>query len=309
MKLSARVRAAIAAWAVILLTGEWLIMDYAVTLQCQTVVGGINNKRHHTPTYRMLIIADPQLTDAYSYKNTGVTLRVVEWFCDVYMRRSYTSIRRHYYPDLNGVLFLGDLFDGGREHLAAVDFEREVDRFNWIFVREQDRIQRFYMAGNHDIGVANAVLPAMSKRFQATFETVLNYELHVAGHRIVVLDTLSLSSSIPTIHTESQDFIMQQNPGNASVPVILITHIPLYRPDGDSCGNVGRSTSSSINQSFGNQYQNLVVAPLSAAILYHLQPSLILSGDDHDQCRHVHYWKDKQFLEYTLGTFSWMQVI
>ncbi|KAI0198389.1 hypothetical protein F4808DRAFT_261159 [Astrocystis sublimbata] len=73
--------------------------------------------------HRLVFVADPQLIDPHSYPGrpwplNPLTMRIT----DNYMRRSYISVQKILHPDT--VMFLGDLFDGGREWKTAHgDFE------------------------------------------------------------------------------------------------------------------------------------------------------------------------------------------
>lgn len=62
---------------------------------------------------RLLLIGDPQMTDAFSYDRPGVLLRISEFFSDLYMCRNYRHLQRRLEP--KGTIFMGDLMDGGRE--------------------------------------------------------------------------------------------------------------------------------------------------------------------------------------------------
>ncbi|KAF9581847.1 hypothetical protein BGW38_001003, partial [Lunasporangiospora selenospora] len=82
--------------------------------------------------YRIAIIADPQLTDWYSYNQSGWVLTLVEFYTDLFMRRSFHRLHNHLSPD--AVLFLGDLMDGGRETEDPKEFFKNMDRFyNKVF--------------------------------------------------------------------------------------------------------------------------------------------------------------------------------
>ncbi|KAF9984959.1 hypothetical protein BGZ75_003500 [Mortierella antarctica] len=76
--------------------------------------------------YRIAIIADPQLTDWYSYKQTGLLLKLVETYTDLYMKRSFRRLHSAVQPD--AVMFLGDLNDGGRDSSDDV-FVKNSNRF------------------------------------------------------------------------------------------------------------------------------------------------------------------------------------
>jgi hypothetical protein len=74
----------------------------------------------------MAIIADPQLTDWFSYGQSGLLLMLVETYTDLYMRRSFRRLHKSLQPD--AVLFLGDLNDGGRGSNKDV-FDKNTGRF------------------------------------------------------------------------------------------------------------------------------------------------------------------------------------
>ncbi|KAG0300544.1 hypothetical protein BGZ98_009093 [Dissophora globulifera] len=76
--------------------------------------------------YRIAIIADPQLTDWYSYNQTGLLLKLVETYTDIYMKRSFHRLHTSLRPD--AVLFLGDLNDGGRDSEQEI-FDKNERRF------------------------------------------------------------------------------------------------------------------------------------------------------------------------------------
>lgn len=59
------------------------------------------------------MVADPQLTDRHSYSQSGLLLTLTQFWSDLYMRLNYAWILRPLRP--KGVVFLGDLMDGGRD--------------------------------------------------------------------------------------------------------------------------------------------------------------------------------------------------
>ncbi|KAI1334317.1 putative manganese ion homeostasis [Xylariaceae sp. FL0016] len=68
--------------------------------------------------HRLIFVADPQIIDPHSYPGrpwplNPLTMRIT----DNYMQRSYTQLQQQLHPDT--VIFLGDLFDGGREWKTA----------------------------------------------------------------------------------------------------------------------------------------------------------------------------------------------
>ncbi|KAJ1979839.1 hypothetical protein H4R33_005626 [Dimargaris cristalligena] len=196
--------------------------------------------------YRIAIIADPQITDYYSYRHTGLLLSLTNFFTDQYATKNYWYLLQAQRPD--AVLILGDLFDGGR-HWEDVAWYEELDRFRRIF-RLADSPQQHgrdrestpqlpintntvpsvqelgdppasvlpayhyrplfrYVAGNHDIGVGATIIPAAVTRFIREFGP-LNYRWSVAGHDLLILDNLSLeNTSIPELAANSTAFLDQ----------------------------------------------------------------------------------------------------
>ena len=120
-------------------------------------------------------------------------------------------------PD--STLFLGDLFDGGREWATAdssspekrykkygPDFwAQEYKRFAELFLRGWMRglptivtspMGRRLIAsvpGNHDLGFASGIQPAVKSRFDAHFGPLNRVDV-LGNHSVVSLDTVSLSA-------------------------------------------------------------------------------------------------------------------
>lgn len=64
--------------------------------------------------HHLVLIADPQLVDPHTYPGRPWPLDVLtERYTDLYMRRSFRLTNANLDPD--SIIFLGDLFDGGRE--------------------------------------------------------------------------------------------------------------------------------------------------------------------------------------------------
>ncbi|KAF2723257.1 hypothetical protein K431DRAFT_220096 [Polychaeton citri CBS 116435] len=73
--------------------------------------------RDATP-HHLVFIADPQLIDPHTYPDRPWPLSVLtERYTDQYMRRNFHLINQDLDPD--SIVFLGDLFDGGREWAAG----------------------------------------------------------------------------------------------------------------------------------------------------------------------------------------------
>ncbi|RPB05379.1 hypothetical protein L873DRAFT_1825152 [Choiromyces venosus 120613-1] len=184
-----------------------------------------------TAPHRMVLVADPQIIDRHTYARRGITLSATIFYTDLYMSRSYGSIIDHLNPST--VLFLGDLFDGGREwdsdkiahhHSDAMipedpagfpDWKEFKDdywlseyvRFSKIFPPTSYRRTVQSLPGNHDIGVGNGIKESVLDRFRLFFGDG-NSLLTLGNHSIILLDTPSLLNDVnPRIHGPPRDFL------------------------------------------------------------------------------------------------------
>ena len=138
-------------------------------------------------------------------------------YTDLYLRRSYGLLQEHLRPD--ATLFLGDLFDGGREWSTAESTSPEVRyqkygerfwrkeylRFSNIFLRSCFRGPSVSLAeptgrrllaslpGNHDLGFAAGIQLPVKERFDAYFGPLNRIDI-IGNHSFVHLDTVSLSA-------------------------------------------------------------------------------------------------------------------
>ncbi|KAI8393285.1 Metallo-dependent phosphatase-like protein, partial [Radiomyces spectabilis] len=192
---------------------------------------------------------------------------------------------------------MGDLMDGGREWKDE-GWQKEVDRFFRLF---NSQAPTYYMVGNHDIGFGNGIRPDVKRRFISAFGPT-SYFVNMTNYVLVVIDTVSLSSSDPNVYQDALDVMTSSLP---PLPRILMTHVPLYRPEGTYCGpDRWQSRPGGIRDGQGYQYQNLLSPELSKQLLDHINPKAIFSGDDHDYCAVTHR---PGVTEYTVPTFSMAQ--
>ncbi|KAH8692086.1 putative manganese ion homeostasis [Talaromyces proteolyticus] len=168
--------------------------------------------------HHIVFIADPQLVDPHTYPGRPWPLSTLTVkFTDQYMRRAFSLIERQLVPD--SVLFLGDLFDGGREWSTATSTSpeeqyrkygdkfwiKEYNRFSKIFFRQwnqppvhsageaRGRKLIASLPGNHDLGFGSGVQDAVRRRFQAYFGQGNRVDI-LGNHTFVSIDTVSLSA-------------------------------------------------------------------------------------------------------------------
>ncbi|KAI8911624.1 Metallo-dependent phosphatase-like protein [Gorgonomyces haynaldii] len=254
----------------------------------------------------MLVIADPQLTDPYSYKQTGLLLKLTEFYSDIYMKRNFRVLQQVLKPD--GVIFVGDLMDGGREWVDNPEqYKNELQRFQAIF-RPRRKMLTLNVPGNHDIGFGETVVEQAYDTYVSTFGQA-NSLVHIADHNIVLVDTMSYSAEERQTDAseKAQHFVGHIKLHEKLDPerTILISHVPLFRPENSPCGP--RRKSPPIANRAGYQYQNLIQAWQTYEIMTAIKPTLVISGDDHDDCVYVHTNGPLKTVEHTISTFSWLQ--
>ncbi|CCH43252.1 Metallophosphoesterase 1 [Wickerhamomyces ciferrii] len=242
----------------------------------------VNNEPH-----RIALLADPQIMDEYSYPGRPWLINwITQKILDNYHKRNWNFIQNKLDPD--STIFLGDLFDGGR-NWDDEDWIQEYKRFNSIYYKKPNRKTIMTLPGNHDIGFGDTVNITSLERFKTFFGDTSS--IHQLGnHTIVLLDTISLSDSIaPEVRKHPQqvlDSLSEYDPNEN--PRILLSHVPLYRfPEQQPCGPL-RESNKPFPVMKGNQYQTVIDYEISQDILTKIRPKIAFSGDDHDYCHVSH---------------------
>jgi ethanolamine phosphate phosphodiesterase len=163
------------------------------------------------------------------------------------------------------------------------------------------------LPGNHDIGISDTVSASAQTRFKKHFGEP-STQFQAGDFSIILLDTASLSASLRSIQDPSMQFLNSLKTDTPTEARILLTHIPLYRPAGTSCGPL-RESSQPIRAEHGYQFQNLLTPELSQNIVDIVRPLVVFSGDDHDYCYVQHNYGGMKFPEHTIKSFSWAMVL
>lgn len=166
--------------------------------------------------HHVAFVADPQLVDAHTYPDRPWPLSTLTMkHTDQYLRRSFYLIQKVLVPD--SVLFLGDLFDGGREWATRNStspekryasygdkyWKKEFRRFVRIFSDGWDeagsstnfrgRKKISTLPGNHDLGFGTGIQAPVRARFQGFFGEGNRIDV-IGNHTFVSVDTVSLSA-------------------------------------------------------------------------------------------------------------------
>ena len=302
------VRALAVVWAIALAWGEYLEHGRAQK-QCEWP-----EMAHST---RVMVIADPQLVDEYTYKELGrgsLSLAFVEAICDAYVRRAFVAAKKRFAPD--SYVFLGDLFgQGARPDGPGWDRNRaRVDAiFDWTRVGAASTKANYHtIPGNHDIGYSEVVRnhPRILARHEEWYGES-NYVERIGG-----VDFVGVNAMVLDGHGESANatwaFIdsLSREKGQSTSPRVLLTHVPLPNPS-QQCGP-NRNSGVIPGRYHGRPkqvvYQDYLTKESADRILTAIEPDLILSGHDHDQCEVTHKVasQDGEYdaTEITVGTFS-----
>ncbi|KAF0921407.1 hypothetical protein E2562_006975 [Oryza meyeriana var. granulata] len=305
-----------AAWAAALLYGE-MGAYWAARLSCSWPSSSPSSPPSPNNHVKIAVVADPQLMDSTSLglPLSSIALQAAEFYTDLNMRRSFQSVILPFKPDV--LLFLGDQFDGG-PYMSNEEWHGSLSRFKHIFSMNEHitnpNIPIYYLSGNHDIGYSafHKIHPEVITRYEKEFQS-RNYQFSAGKVDFVVVDAQTLDGATESKERSSSwEFIKALSSGNKSNPKVLLTHIPLYRPNNSPCGP--HRSSPVINQRVssaamdqGITYQNYLSKETSDLLLSLLKPVLVLSGHDHDQCTIVHPTPFGSVTEHTLGTISWQQ--
>ncbi|EFP91593.2 uncharacterized protein PGTG_17647 [Puccinia graminis f. sp. tritici CRL 75-36-700-3] len=295
-------------WIITIVWGEWIYFDRTIS-SCQWPRPTTTTT---TEPFHLLIIADPQLPSTdYSYPDRILPLRWLSIkIIDQFIRKSWRLLIKNTKP--HAVVFLGDLLDGGIAASDPAKFQTYVDRFYHTFPIPADLssaptsnqteppARLIHLVGNHDVGLYPSTSYERSaqarERFKNTWPPgLLNGHVEWANHTIIWIDALSLieESKRRAAGLSTQEdgqvtrFVKELAGADMLLPKVLLTHVPLWRPEGTSCGPL-RESRRDIRQGAGINYQNEIPEEATKMVLEKIQPSLVFSGDDHDYCEVIH---------------------
>ncbi|KAL6495982.1 hypothetical protein OROGR_030545 [Orobanche gracilis] len=294
-------------WALNLLYGEWFAYLVPSLRTCswphlQRPSSSLRNGADYSSSYvKIAVITDPQLMDRTSFHlaRKSLALEIAQFYTDLYMRRAFLSSILPFDPDV--VLFLGDYFDGG-DILSDDEWQESLGRFRHIFnldmLQKSSKVEVYYLPGNHDVGysASNTRKAEIIKRYESEFGA-RNFKVKLGKVDFIAVDAQMLDGyPRGNLTSVTWKFVKNVSEDISTTRRVLLTHIPLYRPDWTPCGP--HRSSPVINQKIfrGRDrdlvYQNYVTENSSNILLDLIRPALVLSGHDHDQCTVTHMSKD-----------------
>ncbi|WVW79244.1 hypothetical protein I302_101210 [Kwoniella bestiolae CBS 10118] len=229
---------------------------------------------------------------------------------ELFMRKSWNVVTR--LGRIDAVIVLGDMLDCGRGVMSDDEYEEYYNLFRSIF-QLPPSVPMHFVPGNHDIPLGpNRLFSPHSRDRYAKHFSPPNAILPIANHSLIMLDAVGLvEEDYRRYAAEMQfgewdgveggviEFVKDLGDNPPPGPKILISHIPLARPEASTCGPLRER--GRILKGAGPGYQNLLGSETSKFLLDALQPSIVFSGDDHDYCEHRH---PQGIREVTVKSFS-----
>ncbi|ODN91432.1 hypothetical protein L198_05946 [Cryptococcus wingfieldii CBS 7118] len=231
----------------------------------------------------------------------------------LFMKKSWNVVMR--LGRVDGVVVVGDMLDWGRGVMDEGEYKSYVDLFRSIFQLPTSTPMHF-VPGNHDIplGPNRLFSPRARARYAKYFEPP-NQVVSIANHSLVMLDSVGLVEEDYRHYAAEMQFgewdsiqggviefvkdLRERKVDRPPGPTILVSHIPLARPERATCGP--NRERGRISKGAGPGYQNLLGSKTSKFLLDAINPVVVFSGDDHDYCEHTHAGGVK---EVTIKSFS-----
>ncbi|KDQ57771.1 hypothetical protein JAAARDRAFT_275020 [Jaapia argillacea MUCL 33604] len=306
-------------WLIVLVwceIGRFLFSSFACSWPDKVITKGTSSER---PAH-VLLLADAKVRfPSQSRRFSLATLR--QFMADLTLRRSWYAVTRKQ-PDI--IFFLGDMLASGRAMMTDDEYDQYFYKFQSIFHMNRwvEPTSVYYIPGNNDVGLN--ISPSLSRnarrRFLKHFGAV-NQEVSVRNHTFVMLDAagfvdedyqrtaqkLGYGEYAP-VRGGSVEFINSFSQEHN----ILLTHIPLARPERASCGPL--RDHGTIHRGVGPGYQNTLGKQTTAFLLEKVHPILIFSGDNRDYCEYTHIPPvDARYpdpvREVTVRSLSWVKDI
>ncbi|KAL1696336.1 hypothetical protein GGG16DRAFT_43723, partial [Schizophyllum commune] len=256
------------------------------------------------PPTHILLISDPQVRPPRDFwEDTSWFASAREFFFELNLKRNW-HVTRRLKPQT--IFFLGDMLASGKYVHSEPEFEQYWQKFQDTFAFENGT-DVYYLPGNNDFGMgASRSLSVNVRTYYKKYVGPLNQVVPLRGHNFVALDAPGLvdedyrrsASGLP--HQQwsptlggTLDFIRELDTQSEVAytiaersPVVLLSHIPLHRPDTATCGRLREK--GTIRRGVGHGYQNTLGKETTYYLLDTLHPIAVFSGDNRDYCEYNH---------------------
>ncbi|TRM70030.1 hypothetical protein BD626DRAFT_476090 [Schizophyllum amplum] len=279
-------------WIVVVVWGE-LGTYYWSLASCRWPDKNLSTQ--DAPPTHVLLVSDPQVRPPRDFWEDNSWLASArELFFELNLKRNWHVTRR---MKPQAIFFLGDMLASGKYVHSEPEFEQYWQKF-LDTCKVENGTEVHYLPGNNDFGMGASLSLATNVRaFYKKYVGPLNQAILIRGHNFVALDApglvdedyrrsasgLSYEHWSPTLNG-SVDFVRELD--TEKYPVVLLSHIPLFRPDTATCGHLREK--GTIRRGVGHGYQNTLGKQTSYFLLDTLHPVAVFSGDNRDFCEYNH---------------------
>lgn len=259
---------------------------------------------------KILVLSDTHIMGAIKSVRIDKLLR--EW----QMKQAYSIINSIYKPEV--VIFLGDLLDEA-SFSSDENFKIASRDFSNIFPDTKNQ-ERIIIAGNHDVGFHDQIRfnPYHLQRFHKKYSAAVNIQLirsaTLKSVNIVAINSMSFyNDTCPVcslaIGATNKLSSYLEDSRNETMPEysepILLTHVPLFRPDDTHCDYPHRLKEKVQKRNI--EGEDVMHEAASRFILERIKPRLVLAGHTHMRCTTEHEISDgstQTVKELTISSFN-----
>ncbi|KAJ3550179.1 hypothetical protein NMY22_g594 [Coprinellus aureogranulatus] len=330
-----RINALRVIWAAAVVWGELGVFYWSVR-HCRWPGGQVNPQTMS----HVLLLSDTQVQHpALQTGSESWTARLRIFLFTLTLKKSW-HVTAKFKPDL--IVFLGDMLANGRgakseskyanfqdnyqftkphAESSSTRYSKAVQKFKSIFVSGSAK-SVYYVPGNNDIwlGEITPYAKAIRHYYTNSFGPP-SQAFDVQNHTFVILDAPGLvdedylragkgvsfarwtplpAGAVSFVREISDNRTREGNRNS----VVLLSHIPLARPEMASCGPLRER--GTVRRNVGHGYQSMLGRQTTSFLLQTLKPLAVYSGDNRDYCEYNHTIPDDEhsIREVTLKSFS-----
>lgn len=285
---------------------------------------GVSQETKDKSVSHVLLLSDTQVQHpALQTGHEPWTVGFRRFFSDLNLKKSW-HVTAQLKPDV--IIFLGDMLANGRGAKDETRYRKAVEKFKSIFSAS---VPVYYAPGNNDIWLGEITPYARAvRRFYTESFGPPSQTFDVQNHTFVILDApglvdedylrsgkgvpfskwKSLSdgaiSFVEEIASNREAEELASGEAYEKKPIILLSHIPLSRPELANCGPLRER--GTIRRNVGHGYQSMLGRQTTTFLLQILKPLAVFSGDNRDYCEHQHTiaGDEHSIREVTLKSFS-----
>ncbi|TEB38477.1 hypothetical protein FA13DRAFT_1620708 [Coprinellus micaceus] len=309
-------------WTTIIIWGElgafyWSVRHCKWPSSSTGEVGLLYPSYSSQATSHVLLLSDTQVQHpALQTGRESWAVRLRTFLFNLTLRKSW-HVTTKLKPDV--VVFLGDMLANGRgakdEAKSAPFFA--LQKFKAIFTIHPAKPVH-YVPGNNDIWLGEITPYAKAiRRYYTDAFGPSSQTFTVQNHTFVVLDAPGLVdedylrsgkgvtfAKWKPLSDGAISFVKDIASIQAQNPIVLLSHIPLSRPEMANCGPLRER--GTIRRNVGHGYQSTLGRQTTSFLLQTLKPLAVYSGDNRDYCEYNHTIAEDEhsIREVTLKSFS-----